>query len=155
MFYQAIKGNFKIHGEGVQPMKATGTRWIEHLIRAMGRLVDKVGLYARKIKEFIDTEKNSKTKVTVTVKLVKVLDGQPLLRSALLKDLPIPAKVFSLVTQKQDLHIIETVEGVEKTKQKYKQLLKKFSVTPIRYLSFPHLSQSSRISRGKVTTTMR
>ena len=36
------------------------------------------------------------------------------MRSAFLKDLLTPAKVFSLLTQKQDLHIIETVEGVEK-----------------------------------------
>ena len=42
-----------------------------------------------------------------------------------LKDLLTPAKVFSLVTQKQDPHIIETVEGVEKTKRNYKRLLKK------------------------------
>ena len=47
------------------------------------------------------------------------------MRSAFLKDLLTPAKVFSLVTQKQDLHIIETVEGVEKTKLNYKRLLKK------------------------------
>ena len=47
------------------------------------------------------------------------------MRSAFLKDLLTPAKVFSLVTQKQDLHIIETVEGVEKIKRNYKQLLKK------------------------------
>ena len=47
------------------------------------------------------------------------------MQSALLKDLLTPAKVFSLVTQKQDLHIIETVEGEEKTKLNYKRLLKK------------------------------
>ena len=47
------------------------------------------------------------------------------MRSAFIKDLLTPAKVFSLVTQKQDLHIIETVEGVEKTKLNYKRLLKK------------------------------
>ena len=62
---QAIKGDFEMHGEDVKSLKATGTRWIDHRIRAMGRLVDKFGLYARHIKEFIDTEKNSTTKAIV------------------------------------------------------------------------------------------
>ena len=47
------------------------------------------------------------------------------MRSGSLKDLLTPAKVFSLITQKQDLHIIGTVEGVEKTKRYHKRLLKK------------------------------
>ena len=47
------------------------------------------------------------------------------MRSAFLEDLLTPAKVFSLVTQKQDLHIIETFKGEEKTKLNYKRLLKK------------------------------
>ena len=58
--YQAIKSDFEIYGEGVKPLKATGTRRFDHRIRAMGRLVHKVGLYARHMKEFIDKEKNSK-----------------------------------------------------------------------------------------------
>ena len=47
------------------------------------------------------------------------------MQSAFLKDLLTPAKVSSLVTQKQDLHIIERFEGVEKTKPNYKRRLKK------------------------------
>ena len=58
--YQAIKGNFEKHGEAVKPLKATGNRWIDHRIRAMDRLVDKIRLYASHMKEFIDKEKNSK-----------------------------------------------------------------------------------------------
>ena len=73
----------------------------------------------------IDAEKNSKTKAMVKGKLEKVLDAQVLLRSAFLNDLPTPAKVSSLVTQKQDPHIIEAVKGVEKNKRNHKRLLKK------------------------------
>ena len=46
----------------MKSLKATVTRWIDHRIRAMGRLVHKVGLYACHMKEFIDKEKNSKKK---------------------------------------------------------------------------------------------
>ena len=55
--------------EGLNSLKATRTRWIDHRIRAMGQLVDKFGLYARHMKEFIDTVKNLKTKATVEGRL--------------------------------------------------------------------------------------
>ena len=55
--FKDIKGDFEMFGDGVKPLKATGTRWIDHRIRAMGRLVDKFGLYTRHLKEFIDAEK--------------------------------------------------------------------------------------------------
>ena len=79
--------------EGLNSLKATRTRWIDHRIRAMGQLVDKFGLYARHMKEFIDTEKNSKTKSTVKGKLKRVRDAQV----AFLRDLLTPAKIFSFV----------------------------------------------------------
>ena len=68
---KAIKGDFEMHGKDVKYLKATGTHWIDHGIRAMGRLVDKFGLYARHMKELIDKEKNSKTEVRVKRKLKK------------------------------------------------------------------------------------
>ena len=45
--FKDIKGDFD---DGVKPLKATGTRWIDHRIRAMGRLVDKFRLYTRHLK---------------------------------------------------------------------------------------------------------
>ena len=113
-------------GDGVKPVKSTGTRWIDHRIRAMARVIDKFGLYTRHLHDFISREKNSKTKATVQGKLNKLLDAQVILRSAFLKDVLTPAKVFSLATQKEDPNIIETVEYVKKTEKDYKKLLKKF-----------------------------
>ena len=44
------QGDFEIYVEGVKPLKATGSRWIDHRIRAMGHLVDKLGLHASHMK---------------------------------------------------------------------------------------------------------
>ena len=60
--YQAIKGDFEMYGEGVKPLKAIGTRWIDHRIRAMGRLDDKVGLYARHMKSLLTRKRTRKQK---------------------------------------------------------------------------------------------
>ena len=118
--------DFEMYGDGVKPVKATGTRWIDHRIRAMTRLIDKFGLYSRHLHDFISREKNSKNKATVQGKLNKLLDAQVILRSCLLKDLLAPAKIFSLITQKEHPNIMETVEAVDKTKNDYKKLLTKF-----------------------------
>ena len=38
-------GDFEMYVEGLKPLKATGTRWIDQRIQAMDRLVDKVAMH--------------------------------------------------------------------------------------------------------------
>ena len=40
-------------GDGVKLLKLTETCWIDYRIQAMGRMVDKFGLYTRHLKYFI------------------------------------------------------------------------------------------------------
>ena len=104
----------------------------------------------------IGAEKNSKTKAMVKGKLEKVLDAQVLLRGAFLNDLLTPAKVSSLVTQKQDPHIIEVVKGVEKNKRNHKRLLKKVQRDSNQVYELPTLkSVIQLIEEESVTTTMK
>ena len=124
--FKDIKGDFEMFGDGVKPVKSTGTRWIDHRLRAMERVIDKFGLYTRHLGDFISREKNGKNRATVQGKLNKLLEAQVILRSAFLRDILTPAKVFSLITQKENPNIIEIVESVEKTKKEYKKLLRKF-----------------------------
>ena len=44
-FYHLLEGQLEMYGTGVWSLKATGTRWINHKIAAMGRVIDKFGLY--------------------------------------------------------------------------------------------------------------
>ena len=37
-----------MYGDSARLTKTTGTRWIDHKIRAMGRVVNKKGLYCQK-----------------------------------------------------------------------------------------------------------
>ena len=92
--FKDIKGDYEMFEDGVKPLKSTGTRWIDHRVRAMGRVVDKFGLYTRHLKDFISREKNSKTRATVQGKLNKLLDAQFILRCAFLKDVLTPTKIL-------------------------------------------------------------
>ena len=90
----------------------------------MGRFVDKFGLYTRHLTEFIDEARKSSDRAVVQRKLNKLVDA--LLRRVFLKDLLTLAKIFSLVTQKDEPKIIEIGDAVEKTRRDYKKNLKKF-----------------------------
>ena len=39
-----MEGQFEMYSAGVRPLKAAGTRWIDHKIAAMGRVIAKFGL---------------------------------------------------------------------------------------------------------------
>ena len=46
-------------------MKATSSRWIDHKIRAMGRVVEKFGLYNQHLQNVISVTANAKARVTL------------------------------------------------------------------------------------------
>ena len=52
--FKDLKGDFEMYGDGIKPLKSSRTCWIDHRIPAMGRHVDKFGLYTRHLREFID-----------------------------------------------------------------------------------------------------
>ena len=74
-----------MYGGGVKPVKSNGTRWIDQKVRAMGRVVEKFGLYVQHLKGTILTIKSSNDRATVQGKLNKLVDAKVLLRSDPLK----------------------------------------------------------------------
>ena len=57
-----FKGKFKMYTSGVRPMKATGTRWIDHKLMVLDRLIGKFRLYCVDLNDIISTTTNSKEK---------------------------------------------------------------------------------------------
>ena len=43
-FYHLLEGQFEMYSAGVRSLKATGTRWIDPKIAAMGSVIEKIGL---------------------------------------------------------------------------------------------------------------
>ena len=44
-FYHLLEGQFEMYSAGVWPLKATGTRWIDHKIAGMWCVIEKFVLY--------------------------------------------------------------------------------------------------------------
>ena len=98
-FYHLLEGQFEMYSAGVRPLKATGKRWIDHKVAAMGRVIEKFGLYTQHLQHSIDTAKKSQDRVTLQGKFTKLINTKSLLRCALFTDVLAEAKHFSLITQ--------------------------------------------------------
>ena len=114
--YQLMKGQFKMYGDGVRPTKATGTRWIEHKVCAMERVVDKYGSYCQHLQHAITDTKKSKDKALLQGKFNKLVDAKILLCSYFFLDVLTPTKIFSLQTQNSNISIIAIVDCAHTTK---------------------------------------
>ena len=115
-----------MYGDGVKPVKATGTCWIDHRMQAMQRLVDKYGVYCQHLQHAIPETKSAKDRAMLKGKFQKLTDAKVLLQSCLFVDVLSAAKQFSLVTPKSDIDIISIVDSVESTQRNYEKLLRKF-----------------------------
>ena len=124
-FYHFLEGQFEMYSAGVRPLKAIGTRWIDHKITAMEHVIEKFGLYTQDLQHSIDTAKKSQNHATLQGKFTKLVNAKFLLRCALFTDALAEAKHFSLITQDQNIDIIRILDSVENTKHNYKRLLKK------------------------------
>ena len=98
-FYHLLEGQFEMYSAGVRPLKATAKRWIDHKVAAMGRVIEKFGLYTQHLQHSIDTAKKSQDRVTLQGKFTKLINTKSLLRCALFTDVLAEAKHFSLITQ--------------------------------------------------------
>ena len=123
--FDELKEVYKIDAKDAKPIRATGTRWIDHKLKSMSRLVSNFGVYTQHLQNVItDTSKKCDHR-TVTWKYDKLAVTSVLVRYSLLIDILEPAQNVSLITQRNNLSIIDVVDAVEITKTKYPRLLKK------------------------------
>ena len=54
-----------MHGSCVKPLKGSETKWINHKIRVMERVIEKFGLYVEHLNSYVATTKNSTVHATV------------------------------------------------------------------------------------------
>ena len=88
-----------MYGSGVKPLKGGGTRWTDHKLQAIGRLLEKFGLHVEHLKGSTSSAQNSAARPTLQIKLKKLADAKVLLRSAFFTEVLAYAKKFSLLTQ--------------------------------------------------------
>ena len=119
-----MKEQFETYGNNIRPVTSTGTRWIDHHIQAMEKLVNKFGLYMQHIQNIITDTTKQLDRAKLQGKFNKLTESKVILRAAFLLDILAEAKIFSLCTQKADNNIIDITDTAQSTQCHYNQLKK-------------------------------
>ena len=137
--YEVLKNSYEFQNAALRPEKSSGTRWIDHKMRAMAKLNDKFGMYVSHLENVIADTSKQVDRAKLQGKYNKLVDASVLLRSAFLSDLLLPAKSLSLISQKSDVDIIQVVNAVQKTQNKFRRWQKKFADDKDEVLNLPTL----------------
>ena len=126
MLHDILKDVYEFENGEVKPSKASGTRWIDHKLRAMKSFIDKRGLYLAHIQNVIADETKKNDKASLEGKRRRIAQGSLLLKCAMYVDILEPARQLSLTTQTtKELNIVKQVECVDRTLIKYKMMSEK------------------------------
>ena len=128
-----------MYGGGAKPIMGNGKRWIDHIVCAMGRVIEKFDLYIQHLKRAIPTIKQSNDRATVQEKLNKLVDAKVLLRSCGLTDVLTEAKRFCLISPKKEINVIKMLKTVETTESNYQRFLAKLNKRPQFIFKLPNL----------------
>ena len=82
-----------MYSAGVQLIKATGKRWIDHKIPAMGCVIEKFGLYTQHLQHSIDTAKKSQDH-TLQEEFTQSINAKFLLKCTLFTDVLAEARFY-------------------------------------------------------------
>ena len=134
-----LESVYDFESKSIKPEKSSGTRWLDHRIRAMKKLIDKFGVYAKQIECSIEQAAKSKDKATLQGILTAMKSSDVLLRSAFLSDILEPAKIISLVSKKESSDIIETADYIKRGKETYQRWYKKFTASPEKVFELPNM----------------
>lgn len=119
--YEILKDVYSFENKQVKPSKASGTRWIDHKLRAMKAFVDKRGLYLSHIQNVIADTSKKNDKATLEGKRRRIARGSVLLKCAMYTDILEPVRQLSIMTQKtSEVNIVKQVEVVDSTLNKYR-----------------------------------
>ena len=133
-----MKDGFEMYGDGMKPVKSTGTCWIDHRIHAMQRLVDKYGLYCQHLQHTIPEIKKTKDCAIIRGKFDKLINVKVLLRSCIFVDALSTTKQFSLTTQKFNIDINSVVDNVESIKTAMRSFQENLNTMQIKFYHCPY-----------------
>ena len=117
--YQILKEQFETYGNNIRPVKSTGTRWIDHRIRAMEKLANKFSLYMQHIQNIIADTTKQLDHAKLQGNFNKLIESKVILQAAFLLDILAEAKIFILCTQKAHTNIIDITDAAQNTQRHY------------------------------------
>ena len=108
---------------GNRPLRACGTRFVAHKVAALGRLVDRFGVYLCHVAAMTEESSiRSTDRQMLKGYLLKWRDAKFLLGCAFFNDLLRPLAILCKVLQEDELCVVRAIESVFKVKQSMDKL---------------------------------
>ena len=152
--HAVLKDVYTFDNDQVRPSKASGTRWIAHILRSVAAFVDKYGVYVQHLENIIADTSKQTDKAKLEGKRRKMVQASVLLKCCLFLDLLDSAKSFSLASQYVDSDIINMVDRINDMKLTYQLFYRKFETLPESVFGLPRLKKllnSVKMEDGNVT----
>ena len=139
--YSIICDMFEFENKQVKPHKATGSRWVDHHIKAMSNFVDKFGLYLAHFENIISDTTKRTDKATLEGKRREMCQADILLFSALFMDILEPIRNLSLITQMKDVNLLKSVNCINSIKQTFEKLHNQFDKNSASVFTLPSVKR--------------
>ena len=85
--HAVLKDIYSFENDQVRPSKASGTRWIAHIMRSMAAFLDKFGVYLQDLVKVVADTRKQTDRATVEEKRRKMIEANVLLKSCFFLDL--------------------------------------------------------------------
>lgn len=121
-----LKECLEFDEDGIRPVRANGTRWVSHKVRAMKRVLSKYGAYTAHLTS-LSEDKSVKAADRAKLKgyLKKWVNAKYILGCAAFVDLLTPCSIFSKSMQSDDLDILAAISHLIKTLNETNKLTSK------------------------------
>ena len=116
--YEILSEMYEFSNNCMKPHSTTGTCWIDHKMKAMEEMLDKYGVYMKHIENVLADEKKKTAKATSHGKRGKLLEAATLFCVAFFFDFLESTKMFSLISQKEDINILTITDILEDTQSR-------------------------------------
>ena len=115
---KASFGEAQVPEGGTRPLRAHGTRFVSHKIEALGRMIDRYGVYMNHLVSLTEdrtVKATDKQKLKGYIKVWK--NANVLLGCGVFAEILKPVGILSKVLQNEEICMYESIEGVMKTKK--------------------------------------
>ena len=121
-----LKQCLSFDGNGIRPVRASGSRWVTHKVNAMKRVLSKFGAYVAHLSALSeDGSVKSSDQAKLRGFCRKWVDAKYVLGCAFFVDLLSPCAVFSKVMQSDDLDVLSAFTSLLRTVKEVNKLCSK------------------------------
>ena len=139
VIHELMKETFEFDDGGVKPVRACGTRWVDHKSKAMKRILEKYGVFIAHL-ENVASEKSysKKERARISGYVKEWKSSKVLVNLCFYIDILEPIRKLSLTFQGDKVDTVKAAQAIKKVDHDLEKLAQR------RFSDFPHFKETVR-----------